>query len=355
MDQDLPTIFADNILVYSDTYEIGLPKYSVSQIEDIFNIYISPSFSGTVSLPDGSTITATSSSYLTESNVIALLSPYATLDTPTFTGIVTLPDGSVISGTSSSYLKQLDAASVYLSKTDATNTYLTQSNAASSYTPKANPTFTGTVTFPDGSSISPTTNDFLNTSYASYVSSTFAPLENPTFTGTINLNGNVSLAQTSANTLTLYDHLVLCTGSNFTTPVSGQQGYMLTGTIPTDLTSIPSASVTALASITLSYGVWLIIGQGGIYNSSGAAASCVMSNKQFGLSNSATAFESKYQSRSIGSYTLGIGVAACEQVNRVVTVTNSSTPYYLHAYVNYSAGILQTWSAQSHIYAVRIA
>jgi hypothetical protein len=220
---------------------------------------------------------------------------------------------------------------------------------------KANPTFTGTVTFPDGSTITSTTNNFLNTSYASYVSSTFAPLENPTFTGNINLNGNVSLAETSANTLTSNDHLVLCTGSNFTTPVSGQQGYILTGTNTTDLTSIPTATVTSLASITLSYGVWLVIGQGGIYNSSGATAACVMSNKQFGLSNSATAFEAKFQSRSIGSYTLGIGVAACEQCTRVVTVTNSATPYYLLAFVNYSAGTLPTWSIQSNLYAVRIA
>ena len=51
-----------------------------------------------------------------------------------------------------------------------------------------------------------------------------APLASPTFTGTITLNGNVTLASASANTITLNDHLVLCTGSNFTTPVSGQQG-----------------------------------------------------------------------------------------------------------------------------------
>ena len=90
-------------------------------------------------------------------------------------------------------------------------------------------------------------------------------------------------------------------------------------------------------------------------NSSGAAAACAMTNKQFGISNSATAFESKYQSRSIGSYSLGIGVAACEQANRFVTVTNNSTPYYLLTFVNYSAGTLQTYSNLTNLYAVRIA
>ena len=81
----------------------------------------------------------------------------------------------------------------------------------------------------------------------------------------------------------------------------------------------------------------------------------VMNNKQIGISNSATAFETKYQNRSIGSYSLVIGAAACEQVNRIVTVTSSSTPYYLLAYVNYSTGTLQTQSILSNFYAVRIA
>ena len=115
------------------------------------------------------------------------------------------------------------------------------------------------------------------------------------------------------------------------------------------------AYYATLASITLSYGVWLLVGQAGIYNSSGAAASCVMTNKQIGISNSATAFETKYQSRAVGTNTLGIGAAACEQANRIVTVTNSSTPYYLLAYVNYSVGTLQTQTNLTNFYAVRLA
>ena len=76
-----------------------------------------------------------------------------------------------------------------------------------------------------------------------------------------------------------------------------------------------------------------------------------MTNKQFGISSSPTA----YQIRSIGSYTLGIGQTAWEQCTRVVTVTNNATTYYLNVYMNYSAGTLQTWSTQTNLYAVRIA
>jgi hypothetical protein len=219
-----------------------------------------------------------------------------------------------------------------------------------------NPIFAGTVTFPDNTFISSTTGSYVTSSNLNnLLTYNYAPLVDPTFTGNINLDGNVTLAQTSANTLTLNDHLNLCTGSNFATPVSGQQGYIVTGTNVTDLTSIPSATATALASIILSYGVWLITGQAAIYNSAGAAASAVMSNRQFGITTSTTALEGKYINRAVGSSTLGIGVAAYENVTRVVTVTNSSTTYNLLTFINYSSGTLQTWSNNTNLYAVRLA
>ena len=135
--------------------------------------------------------------------------------------------------------------------------------------------------------------------------------------------------------------------------MNGQQGYIVTGTNTTDLTSIPTSTTTPLASITLSYGVWFITGQAAIYNS--AAASAVMSNKQFGITTSTTALEGKYINRAVGSSTLGIGVAAYENVTRVVTVTNSSTTYNLLTFINYSSGTLQTWSNNTNLYAVRLA
>ena len=110
-----------------------------------------------------------------------------------------------------------------------------------------------------------------------------------------------------------------------------------------------------MASITLSYGVWLITGQAAIYNSAGAGASAVMSNRQFGITTSTTALEAKYINRAVGSSTLEIGVAAYEQFTRVVTVTNTSTTYDLLAFINYSSGTLQTWSNNTNLYADRLA
>jgi hypothetical protein len=58
------------------------------------------------------------------------------------------------------------------------------------------------------------------------------------------LNGDVTLTSASANTITLNDQLILCTGSNFTTPVSGQQGYIVTGSNEPSGTLITSGQAT---------------------------------------------------------------------------------------------------------------
>ena len=49
------------------------------------------------------------------------LSNYAPLQNPTFTGKVTLPDGSLITKPTSSYLKQSDAVNTYATKSSVTS------------------------------------------------------------------------------------------------------------------------------------------------------------------------------------------------------------------------------------------
>ena len=255
-----------------------------------------PTFSGTVTFPDASTIT----DYL---KITPAAETYATIEDPTFTGTVTFPveaisqsaiywaeengwftttfeafnaeqvyldankadrlnptfEGTVTfidtsttpntSTTISDYLKSSTAASTYLSQSSAASTYLTTSNAASTY---------------------------LTTSSAA---STYAPKASPTFTGTISLNGDVTLASASTNTLTLNDHLVLVTGTNFTTPISGQQGYIITGTNATDSTAITSGSNLTYSTIDLSYGVWMVFGQIGFQNLTGGTQATITVKK----------------------------------------------------------------------------
>jgi hypothetical protein len=232
---------------------------------------------------------------------------------------------------------------------------LTTSSASSTYAPKASPAFTGTVTFPDSSTIT----DYLKstTAASTYLtttsaSSTYAPKASPTFTGTILLNGDVTLASAYTNTLTLNDHLVLCTGSNFTTPVSGQQGYIQTGTFEPDLTTITTATAIKIATLTLTYGVWLILGQIGYYNGNATAAS--ISNKWHQISTS-VAVQLLYGIRINATNSIGQGIENHETLSRVVTVTSASQTYYLVSYISYTGGTLTTYNSSSYFNAVRIA
>ena len=261
------------------------------------------------------------------------LTNYAPIQNPTFTGKVTLPDGSSITKTTSSYLKQSDAVNTYATKSSVSSVENTLNdtvyNINNTYAPKENPTFTGTVTFPAdaisqsaiywaeengwftttfeaflaeqvyldvnkanrfnptfegtvtfiNTSTTPNTSttitDYLKSATASstYLSqtdaaSTYAPSVSPTFTGNIVLNGNVTLAQTKANSLTLNDNLSLCTGTNYATPNENNMlGYGITGTIITDTTiSYPNIQTNTglnYSNITLTYGVWLLYGNAG--------------------------------------------------------------------------------------------
>ncbi len=266
-------------------------------------------------------------------NVNYLSSLKADKSNPTFTGTVTFPDGSAISST------------------DEDTTIASKSFVYGYFAPKENPVFSGNnVTFPDSSKIT----EYLKSSAAA---STYAPLASPTFTGTISLNGNVTLASASANTITLNDHLVLCTGSNFTTPVSGQQGYIMTGTLEADGTSISSNTATKYATLNLTYGVWLIVGQVGYYNvnNSGTNTTAAISIKWHTIHTTAASNNLLYGIRMNNANSVGLGIENHETLSRVVTVTSASTSYYLNASITYTGGPLSMYNASSYFHAVRIA
>ena len=227
---------------------------------------------------------------------------------------------------------------------------------------RLNPTFEGTVTFKDTSTTpntSTTISDYLKSSTAASTyltqtnaTSTYAPKASPTFTGTISLNGNVTLASASANTITLNDHLVLCTGSNFTTPISGQQGYIKTGTNTADATAITSATSIDFATINLSYGVWLIIGHLSYYST----AAGTITDKYFWINSTATTqsttnmIKNAYSNLSVGANKSHVD---CTQ--RIVTVTSASQDWFLGANLTFSTATLTTRSSNTYLYAVRIA
>ena len=280
-----------------------------------------------------SQIDQTATSGWINTNFQYLSSGKANTTNPTFSGTVTFPDGNTIS------------------VTDEDTSIATKSYVQNMYATIENPVFSGNnVTFPDSSQIT----NYLKSTTAD---STYAPKASPTFTGTITMNGDVTLAQTSANTLTLKDHLVLCTGSNFTTPISGQHGYIMTGILEADNTTIASGTATKYATLNLTYGVWLIIGQIGYFNENTPAShtSASISNKYTSIHTTDAAPLPKNGQRLNYTNVVGLGIENHELISQVVTVTSVLTPYYLNSNITYTGGPLTMYNASTNFYAVRMA
>ena len=168
------------------------------------------------------------------------------------------------------------------------------------------------------------------------------------------MNGDVTLASASTNTLTLNDHLVLVTGSNFTTPISGQQGYMITGTDLAASTSLTSNTAYNFSTVNLPYGVWMLMGQIG-YTNIHASTTTVVTVKQVSINNVSATTTSKYLYRA--NYTSNLTTAIPnnnDSYSRIVTVTTSNEPYYLVGMLTWTGGTLVS-STATNFYAVRIA
>ena len=132
--------------------------------------------------------------------------------------------------------------------------------------------------------------------------------------------------------------------------MSGQQGYMVTGTNTTDATAITSATSIDLAYINLSYGVWLIIGHLGYTT----ASSITITTKIHWISSSSATLLNSNMVKTANSLSIGSGISFVDNMQRVVTVSNSSTTYYLSAQITFT-GSINTRSANTNLYAVRIA
>ena len=164
------------------------------------------------------------------------------------------------------------------------------------------------------------------------------------------MNGDATLASAYTNTLTLNDHLVLCTGSNFTTPVDGQQGYTITGTLEADGTAITSGTATKFGTVGLTYGVWIIFNQAGYL----ASGSVTFSNRTISIHSTSGTANIKYGTRSNASISLGSANENHDSCSRCVTVTNGLTNYYINATLTFT-GTLAMYNASTSLYAVRIA
>jgi hypothetical protein len=168
----------------------------------------SPTLTGTVTLPGSTTIGEVNNleiGYLNgvtssiqgqiddKLEISTASSTYAPLASPTLTGTVTLPESTSIGDISSLEIGYLNG--VTSSIQGQIDDKLEISTASSTYAPLDSPTLTGTVTLPSSTSIGDVSN--LEIGYLNGATSSLqgqidlkAPLDSPTFTGTVTLPAN---------------------------------------------------------------------------------------------------------------------------------------------------------------------
>ena len=166
---------------------------------------------------DGTAAVGSSLLYARQDHVHPTDTSRAPLASPTFTGTVTIPAGASISGFAP--LASPSLTGTPLSTTAAVDTNTTQIATTAyvvgqGYAKLASPTFTGTVTIPSGASISG-----------------FAPLASPTFTGTPTLpTGTIATTQTAGDNTTKVATTAFVTAAvpAFATMAQSQQGSSTT-------------------------------------------------------------------------------------------------------------------------------
>ena len=163
----------------------------------------SPTFTGSVILPNSTSIGTVISSeigYLSgvtsgiqaqlnnKLDSTVALSTYATLASPTFTGTVLLPSGTSIGDVSSTEISYLDGVTSAIQT--QLNGKLESSVASTTYAPLDSPSFTTSASLPSNTSIGSVTSTEI--SYLGGVTSAIqtqinskSPIESPTFTGTV--------------------------------------------------------------------------------------------------------------------------------------------------------------------------
>ncbi len=207
----------------------------------------SPTFTGTPSLPTGTTgITQSannnSTALATTAYADAIAALKANLSSPTFTGTPTLPTGTIATTQTAGNSSTAIATTAFV---------------ATSFAPLASPTFTGTPSLPTGTtavtqSAADSTTKLATTAFVTTADNLKANLASPTFTGTPALpTGTTGVTQAASDnstkiSTTAYVDTGLALKANLASPSFTGTPSLPTGT--TAITQTAGNSTTAIAT-----------------------------------------------------------------------------------------------------------
>ena len=154
-----------------------------------------------------------------------------------------------------------------------------------------------------------------------------------TFNADINVNGNITL---SSNSL----------------PSSGQLESIIVGSIIANGTLFTSGTVLSISNVTVTPGIWIILGQV-TFTIASVSTAPVLLGHAISLGQQSTAIATPYSTEDIVSETVALSNVISKQVTRIVP-TGLTLTFYLNALNTFSNCTISVSSTNCTLTALRI-
>ena len=179
----------------------------------------------------------------------------------------------------------------------------------------------------------------------------------PPSEGTLNLpdiayqsNGNVFNGINTFNSDIISNGNITLPSSSL--PTSGQLGSVIVGSIIATGTLFTSGTVLSISDVTVTPGVWIILGQVTLTIAS-VSTSPVLLGHAISLGQSSTTIATPYSTEDIVSETVALSNVIPKQVMRIV-LTGATLTFYLNALNTFSNCTISVSSANCTLTAIRI-
>ena len=136
-------------------------------------------------------------------------------------------------------------------------------------------------------------------------------------------------------------------------PTTGQLGSVITGSIIATGTLFTSGTVLSISNVTVTPGVWIILGQV-TFTIASVSTAPVLLGHAISLGQSSTTIATPYSTEDIVSETVALSNVISKQVTRIVP-TGATLTFYLNALNTFTNCTISVSSANCTLTALRIA
>ena len=180
----------------------------------------------------------------------------------------------------------------------------------------------------------------------------------PPFEGTLTLSDIAYQSNANVfNGINTFNSDIILNGSitlpAIPSPTTGQLGSVIPGSIIATGTLFTSGTVLSISNVTVTPGVWIILGQV-TFTIASVSTSPVLLGHAISLGQSATTIATPYSTEDIVSETVALSNVISKQVMRIVP-TGATLTFYLNALNTFTNCTISVSSANCTLTALRIA